>query len=374
MREVYLWQKPDWPHFTWSADLLIVLLGEVRNLQGQLAGRMSVLGFEGLEQQLEAMTQEIVGSSLIEGVQLNAQSVRSSLARHLGMDALGDIVPDHYSEGVVNAMMEATSDYQAELTSERLFDWHSALFPTGRSNGIRITVADWRKGEEPMQVVSGALGHEKIHYEAPPSSLVPSMMNDFIQWVNTPDITDPLIRAAIAHLWVVSIHPFDDGNGRITRTITELMLARADGMSQRFYSMSAEIMRQRKNYYDVLEKAQHGSMDVTQWIIWFLSALKESITTALNTTDRTLRKTAFWKQRGHKVTNDRQRKILNMLWDGFEGKLTTQKYARITHCSHDTALRDIQQLVETGILSKSTEGGRSTSYQLSDDVCSHFDL
>lgn len=374
MREVYLWQKPDWPHFTWSADLLIVLLGEVRNLQGQLAGRMSVLGFEGLEQQLEAMTQEIVGSSLIEGVQLNAQSVRSSLARHLGMDALGDIVPDHYSEGVVNAMMEATSDYQAELTSERLFDWHSALFPTGRSNGIRITVADWRKGEEPMQVVSGALGHEKIHYEAPPSSLVPSMMNDFIQWVNTPDITDPLIRAAIAHLWVVSIHPFDDGNGRITRTITELMLARADGMSQRFYSMSAEIMRQCKNYYDVLEKAQHGSMDVTQWIIWFLSALKESITTALNTTDRTLRKTAFWKLHGHKVTNDRQRKILNMLWDGFEGKLTTQKYARIAHCSHDTALRDIQQLVETGILSKSTEGGRSTSYQLSDDVCSHFDL
>lgn len=374
MREVYLWQKPDWPHFTWSADLLIVLLGEVRNLQGQLAGRMSVLGFEGLEQQLEAMTQEIVGSSLIEGVQLNAQSVRSSLARHLGMDALGDIVPDHYSEGVVNAIMEATSDYQAELTSERLFNWHSALFPTGRSNGIRITVADWRKGEEPMQVVSGALGHEKIHYEAPPSSLVPSMMNDFIQWVNTPDITDPLIRAAIAHLWVVSIHPFDDGNGRITRTITELMLARADGMSQRFYSMSAEIMRQRKNYYDVLEKAQHGSMDVTQWIIWFLSALKESITTALNTTDRTLRKTAFWKLHGHKVTNDRQRKILNMLWDGFEGKLTTQKYARIAHCSHDTALRDIQQLVETGILSKSTEGGRSTSYQLSDDVCSHFDL
>lgn len=374
MREVYLWQKPDWPHFTWSADLLIVLLGEVRNLQGQLAGRMSVLGFEGLEQQLEAMTQEIVGSSLIEGVQLNAQSVRSSLARHLGMDALGDIVPDHYSEGVVNAMMEATSDYQAELTSERLFDWHSALFPTGRSNGIRITVADWRKGEEPMQVVSGALGHEKIHYEAPPSSLVPSMMNDFIQWVNTPDITDPLIRAAIAHLWVVSIHPFDDGNGRITRTITELMLARADGMSQRFYSMSAEIMRQRKNYYDVLEKAQHGSMDVTQWIIWFLSALKESITTALNTTDRTLKKTAFWKLHGHKVTNDRQRKILNMLWDGFEGKLTTQKYARIAHCSHDTALRDIQQLVETGILSKSTEGGRSTSYLLSDDVCSHFDL
>lgn len=374
MREVYLWQKLDWPHFTWSADLLIVLLGEVRNLQGQLAGRMSVLGFEGLEQQLEAMTQEIVGSSLIEGVQLNAQSVRSSLARHLGMDALGDIVPDHYSEGVVNAMMEATSDYQAELTSERLFNWHSALFPTGRSNGIRITVADWRKGEEPMQVVSGALGHEKIHYEAPPSSLVPSMMNDFIQWVNTPDITDPLIRAAIAHLWVVSIHPFDDGNGRITRTITELMLARADGMSQRFYSMSAEIMRQRKNYYDVLEKAQHGSMDVTQWIIWFLSALKESITTALNTTDRTLKKTAFWKLHGHKVTNDRQRKILNMLWDGFEGKLTTQKYARIAHCSHDTALRDIQQLVETGILSKSTEGGRSTSYLLSDDVCSHFDL
>lgn len=364
MREVYLWQKSEWPHFKWDASRLLNVLGEVRNLQGQLAGRMSMLGFEGLQQQLEAMTQEIVDSSRIEGLLLNTDSVRSSLARHLGLDVLGDIVPDHYSEGVVNVMLQATQHYNDTLTKERLFGWHAALFPMGYSNGIRITVANWRVGEEPMQVVSGPLGREKIHFEAPPSDQVPAMMQSFMDWVNASDSTDPIIRAALAHLWFVTIHPFDDGNGRITRTITEMMLVRADGMPQRFYSMSAEIMRQRKSYYENLERAQQGGVDVTEWVLWFIEALKAAVYTALATTDRTLQKTAFWQQHHNDSLNDRQRKIVNMLWDGFEGKLTTQKWAKICHCSQDTALRDILLLIEKGILRKAEEGGRSTNYEL----------
>jgi len=363
-REIYLWQKKEWPHFHWDVTKISMLLSEVRYLQGKLAGRMSVLGFEGLNQQLEAMTREIVDSSQIEGVLLNADSVRSSLARHLGMDAIGDIVPDHYSEGVVNVMMQATSKYLQELTQDTLFAWHAALFPTGYSNGIKITVASWRKGEEPMQVVSGPLGREKVHYEAPGSSMVPEMMNDFLHWVNTPDTTDSLIRAGLAHLWLVTIHPFDDGNGRITRTVTEMMLARADGMPQRFYSLSAEIMHQRKHYYEILEKTQKGDLDVTDWLLWFLSALQSAIVTAINTTDRTLKKTAFWSRLDKASVNDRQKKVLNMLWDGFEGKLTTQKWAKINHCSQDTAYRDILLAIKLGALRKADEGGRSTHYEL----------
>lgn len=364
MRPIYLWQQSGWPHFSWDAESLISLLSEVRFLQGQLTGRLSVLGFEGMQQQLESMTQEIVGSSLIEGLQLNADSVRSSLARHLGMDDLGNVVPDHYSEGVVNVMMQATTQYNMELTPEVLFAWHAALFPTGHSNGVKITVASWRVGIEPMQVVSGPLGREKIHYEAPPSSSVPQLMDEFLQWINNTDGTDPMIRAALAHLWFVTVHPFDDGNGRITRTITEMMLARADAMPQRFYSLSAEIMRQRKRYYEVLEHSQHGTMDVTEWIEWFLNALKNALMSAMQTTQRTLQKSAFWTRVADMPINERQRKVLNMLWDGFDGKLTTQKWAKINHCSQDTAHRDIVALIDLGILGKTAEGGRSTNYEL----------
>lgn len=364
MRPIYLWQQEEWPHFKWEANKLISLLSEVRYLQGLLQGRMTALGFDGMQQQLDAMTQEILGSSMIEGLHLNADSVRSSLARHLGMDELGNVVPDHYSEGVVSVMIQATTQYDAPLTSETLFGWHAALFPTGYSSGIKITVASWREGEESMQVVSGPLGREKVHYEAPPSSAVPAMMDEFLRWINTPDDTDPLIRAALAHLWFVTIHPFDDGNGRITRTITEMMLARADAMPQRFYSLSAEIMRQRKTYYEVLEYAQHQVMDVTDWILWFLGALKNAVSTAIETTERTLKKTAFWAKMSGITINERQRKILNRLWDGFDGKLTTQKYAKINHCSQDTASRDIQVLIGLGVLRRSESGGRSTSYDL----------
>lgn len=363
-RAIYIWQQEKWPHFQWDAERLITLLAEVRYLQGQLTGRMTMMGFDGLKLQLDAMTQEIVGSSSIEGLLLNADSVRSSLARHLGMDALGDIVPDHYSEGVVNVMIQATTKSNQELTPEILFGWHSALFPTGYSNGMKINVASWREGESPMQVVSGPMGRERVHYEAPSSSLVPAMMEDFLGWINDKDDTDSLIRAGLAHLWFVTIHPFDDGNGRMTRTITEMMLARADEMPQRFYSLSAEIMHQRKQYYEALEKAQKGNMDVTDWLIWFLSALKSSIETALSTTETTIRKTKFWAGLDSASINERQRKILNMLWDGFEGKLTSQKWAKINHCSQDTASRDISALIALGVLRKAKEGGRNTNYTL----------
>ena len=364
MNTVYLWQNDKFPRFEWESDALLLPLGEVHTLQGQLLGRMSALGFEGLSQQVEAVTQEIIGSSQIEGVTLNADSVRSSVARHLGLETAGNERSDHYTEGVVNAMMQATQAFAEPLTAERMFGWHAAFFPTGYSDGYKITVANWRVGDEPMQVVSGPMGKEKVHFVAPPSDMVPAMMERFIAWCNTPNDTDPILRAAIAHLWFVTIHPFDDGNGRMARTITELMLARADNSSQRFYSLSAEIMKQRKEYYDVLEQAQKGAIDVTPWLLWFVKTLRNALVFSLQTTDRVLQKASFWSKHKETELNERQRKIINRLWDGFDGKLTTQKYAKINHCSQDTALRDIQSLMEKGILRKTEEGGRSTNYEL----------
>ncbi len=364
MNTVYIWQNDQFPHFEWNTDALLTTLGEVHTLQGQLLGRMFALGFEGLSQQVEAVTQEIIGSSRIEGVTLNADSVRSSVARHLGLETAGNERSDHYTEGVVNAMMQATQAFAEPLTAERMFGWHAAFFPTGYSDGHKITVANWRVEDEPMQVVSGPMGKEKVHFVAPPSDMVPAMMERFIAWCNTPNDTDPILRAAIAHLWFVTIHPFDDGNGRMARTITELMLARADNSSQRFYSLSAEIMKQRKEYYDVLEQTQKGAIDVTPWLLWFVKTLRNALVFSLQTTDRVLQKASFWSKHKETVLNERQRKIINKLWDGFDGKLTTQKYAKINHCSQDTALRDIQSLMEKGILHKTEEGGRSTNYEL----------
>lgn len=364
MNTVYLWQNSKFPHFEWNTNALMLPLGEVHRLQGVLLGRMSALGFEGLSQQVEAVTQEIIGSSQIEGVTLNADSVRSSVARHLGLETAGNERSDHYTEGVVNAMMQATQAFAEPLTTERMFGWHAAFFPTGYSDGYKITVANWRTGDEPMQVVSGPMGKEKVHFVAPPSDLVPEMMEAFIHWGNSDDSTDPILRAAIAHLWFVTIHPFDDGNGRMARTITEMMLARADNSSQRFYSLSAEIMKQRKEYYDTLEQTQKGSTDITAWLLWFIHALRNALEFSLHTTDRVLQKASFWREHKDTELNERQRKIINRLWDGLDGKLTTQKYAKINHCSQDTALRDIQSLIEKGILHKTDEGGRSTNYEL----------
>ena len=364
MKTIYLWQQSDFPNFEWDAESLLGPLGEVHTLQGQLLGRMSALGFDGLVQQVESLTSEIVGSSQIEGVKLNADSVRSSVARHLGLEMTGQHHSDHYTEGVVNSLIEATRSFDKPLTQERLFGWHAAYFPTGYSDGYKITVADWRVGDEPMRVVSGPMSKEKIHFEAPPSVRVPQMMKQFLDWCEVFDTTDPILRAAIAHLWLVTIHPFDDGNGRIARTITEMMLARADNCSQRFYSLSSEIMRQRKSYYSALEQAQKGTTNITSWLLWFIQALRNALLYSLKLTDRVLQKAEFWRRHKDIEMNERQRKIVNRLWDGFEGKLTTQKYAKINHCSQDTALRDIQSLIANGILHKASEGGRSTNYEL----------
>lgn len=364
MRKIYLWQNARFPQFEWDTDVLLTPLGEVHTLQGQLLGRMAALGFEGLAAQVEAITGEIVSSSQIEGVVLNADSVRSSVARHLGLETAGMERTDHYTEGVVNALMQATQAFAEPLTDERMFAWHAAFFPLGYSDGYKITVANWRVGDEPMQVVSGPMGKQKVHFEAPPSNAVPAMMEQFIAWINADNKTDPIIRAAIAHLWFVTVHPFDDGNGRMARIITEMMLARADNTSKRFYSLSAEIMRRKKNYYDALEQAQKGLIDITPWLMWFVGALRNALLYGLQTTDRVLQKSEFWARHKDTELNERQRKILNRLWDGFEGKLTTKKYAKINHCSQDTALRDIQSLIEKHILRKTDEGGRSTNYEL----------
>lgn len=364
MRAIYLWQHDNWTAFSWDGNSLMGLLGEVRYRQGQLLGRMSMLGMEGVRRQMDSLTEEIVTSSRIEGVNLNRDSVRSSIAHQLGVDLDIDRTPDHYTEGIVHVMLQATQNYQQPLTAEQLFGWHAALFPTGYSNGYKLTIGSWRVGDEPMQVVSGPMGHQTVHYQAPPSSDVPQMMAAFLQWLNTDDGTDALIRAALAHLWFVTIHPFDDGNGRITRTITEMMLARADRSAQRYYSLSAEIFRRRKEYYEVLEHTQHGDSNVTEWIRWFLTALNASLEEAIRTTDRIMEKAAFWQRLEDTPFSERQRKVLNMLWDGFTGKLNTQKWAKINHCSQDTALRDIQDLIAKGVLRKTAEGGRSTNYEL----------
>lgn len=362
----YLWQRKDFPHFTWEPEQLLTPLGEVHTLQGQLLGRMAAMGFEGLAQQVDAITNEIVGSSQIEGVSLNADSVRSSVARRLGLETAGSERTDHYTEGVVNSLLEATQSYANPLTKERMFGWHAAYFPTGYSDGYKISVANWRVGDEPMLVVSGPMGKETVHFEAPPSDAVPTMMEQFIHWCNSDDTTDAVLRAAIAHLWFVTVHPFDDGNGRMARTITEMMLARADGSSQRFYSLSAEMLRQRKAYYNALELAQKSGTNITPWLLWFLSALRNALLYSLQTTNSVLRKANFWIEHKDLEINERQRKVINRLWDGFEGKLTTQKYAKINHCSQDTALRDIQALIDKNILRKTNEGGRSTNYELID--------
>lgn len=351
---------------TWQEGELAGLLAEVNMLRGQLVGRLAMFGmYEQSSSMLNALTQEIVHSSEIEGEVLSRDSVRSSIARHLGLESEGLSTKDHYVEGVVQVMMDATQQCNKPLDSQRLFGWHAALFPMGYSGPYRITVADWRKGDDAMQVVSGAFGHEKIHYEAPPSAQVPQMMHDFLAWINDDALLiDPLVKAAVAHLWFVTIHPFDDGNGRLCRTLTEMMLAKADNNGKRFYSLSSVILSRRKDYYNQLEKAQKGSLDVTEWVTWFLHALKDAILSSLSKTDGVIRKVAFWDSHRDTPLNERQRKVLNMLFDGFEGKLNSSKWYKINHCSQDTAYRDITDLIQKGILRSTGEGGRNTNYEL----------
>lgn len=365
MTAIYIWQQNDWPNFMWDDAKLSYKLGRVRSLQGRLVGKMSALGFDLKNSaMLDTLTADITKSSEIEGEILNAEQVRSSVARHLGIEIEGLPEADRYVDGVVQVMIDATQNFMTPLTEERLFNWHAALFPTGRSGAYKITVADWRQGSEPMQVISGAMGKEKIHYEAPHSDNVPYMMKQFLDWTNDDRKIDPVLKAAIAHLWFVTIHPFDDGNGRISRTITDLLLARADEMPHRFYSMSAEIRKQRKAYYDILEKTQKGSINITAWLEWFLDCLEAALLSTEQSIEIVLQKAAFWDKYRLTAMNERQIKVLNLLWDGFDGKLTSSKWSKITKCSPDTALRDIQDLITKNVLRKTNEGGRSTNYEL----------
>ena len=362
---VWIWQYEQWPHFCWNDSNIISLLARVRQQQGQLLGLMSSMGFDTQSHNaLEVMTEDVLRNAEIEGMQLNPNHVRSSVARHLGLDTAGMPEADHYTEGVVQVLMDAVQHAHAPLTEERLFNWHAALFPTGRSGITAITVAAWRQGIEPMQVVSGAIGKEQVHYQAPPSERLPQEMAQFLQWINSEASIDPVLKAAVAHLWFVNIHPFDDGNGRLTRTITDMLLARADGSSQRFYSMSAAILRNKKGYYEILEYIGKHGLDITPWLIWFLETMEDAITTAQTRVQRVVKKTLFWQKHVSTPLNERQVKIINRLWDGLEGKLNTSKWAKMTHTSSATALRDIQDLVQKGILRDSGEGGRNTNYTL----------
>lgn len=360
----YIWERKDWPDFRWNVDVLLEPMSRLSRLHGLLNGRMSMLGFnEKSRSLLSAMTEDLIASSEIEGVLLNHDSVRSSIARRLGIEDDGLLVEDHYVEGLVDVMLDAVRNCRTPLTNERLFAWHAALFPLGRSGMRKITVADWRKGEAPMQVVSGAFGHEKVHYEAPASADVPAEMERLIEWCNNAGLS-PFIMAAVAHLWFVTIHPFDDGNGRISRTLADMLLSRIDVDSARYYSMSAEINRNKKAYYEILEMTQKGNLDITEWLLWFFDCLEKAIVRASCIVERTLQKAAYWDKFREVEINERQRKVINRLWDGFDGKLTSSKWAKICSCSQDTAIRDINDLIHKGMLRDSGEKGRNSNYLL----------
>ena len=347
----------------WDNRKINEVLIPLRHRQGRLLGMAETLGFDVKSPVvLDAMTADIIKSSEIEGIRLNPDDVRSSVAWQLGIDRVGVPSVDRYIEGVVDVMFDSVHNYDKPLSQDRLFDWHYALFPNPNPLA-QITVGNWRQGEETMQVVSGRYGKEKVHYEAPPSSAVPQMMADLLQWINDAD-SDPVLKAAVAHLWFVTIHPFSDGNGRLARTITDMLLAKADATPYRFYSMSAQIAIERQDYYEMLEQTQKGSLDITQWIVWFVKMVDKAIESSIETISRTLSKASFWENNRHIAMNERQTKMINMLWDGFEGKLTTSKWAKINKCSTDTALRDIQDLVRKGILVRTDAGGRSTGYEL----------
>jgi len=364
--KVYIYQQDDWPNFKWNSDEFVGLLSEARNLQGRLFGKMESLGFDlRNEAFLDTLTLDVLKSSEIEGEFLNSDQVRSSVARKLGMEIAGSVESDRDVDGVVEMMLDATQNSFKPLTKERLFDWHAALFPTGRSGMSKITVADWRKDTTgPMQVVSGAMGKEKVHFQAPDSSRVDNEMSMFLDWLNNNIENDLVLKAAIAHLWFVTIHPFDDGNGRIARALTDMLLAHSDKSTQRFYSMSAQIRLERKEYYEILENTQKGNLDITEWIKWFLNCLINSLKSTDIVLNRVLFKAEFWRKHSNTIINERQKKLLNKILDGFEGKLTSSKWAKIAKCSKDTAIRDINDLISKDILKKEEGGGRSTSYVL----------
>lgn len=363
---MYIHERKAWPHFTWKDEVLLPHLSEVRHRQGRLLGKMEGLGFKlKAEASLQTLTEDVVKSSEIEGEKLSMDQVRSSLARRLGLDIAGMVQADRHVEGVVEMMVDATQKFDKPLTADRLFGWHAALFPTGRSGMHKITVGDWRKPEDdPMQVVSGPMGKERIHFEAPVAARIKSEMAEFLGWFNQDSDQDSLLKSAVAHLWFVTLHPFGDGNGRIARAIADMQLSRSDNSRQRFYSMSSQIRIERNEYYQTLEKTQKGDLDITPWLVWFLECLNRAIATAEGKLAGVQTKSKFWEKNNRAILNERQRLMVNKLMDGFEGKLTSSKWAKIAKCSPDTALRDIQGLIGQGILEKEPGGGRSTSYRL----------
>ena len=365
-RRTYLWQRPDWPQWRFDAAALAAPLAEVHRAQGHLAGRMADVGLAQRDQAtLQVLTQEVITTSAIEGERLDLDAVRSSVARKLGLD-IGALAPcDRHVDGVVDVVLDATCNFDQPLTPERLFGWHAALFPTGYSGRTRITVAAWRTDASgPMQVVSGPVGREKVHFEAPPAATLPAQTQAFFDWFEAAPVGDALIKAGLAHLWLVTLHPFDDGNGRLSRAVGDMALARAEGTHQRFYSFSAQIQRERKDYYDQLEATQKGPLDVTPWLHWFLGCLLRAVQGADATLAGVLDKAQFWQRWAGMPMSARQTLVLNHVLDGMEGKLNNAKWAAMGKCSADTALRDINDLLERGVLARLEGGGRSTGYLL----------
>jgi Fic family protein len=364
----YIWQMSDWPNWSFDLAALAAPMAEVSRAQGLLLGRLADVGMALRDQaSLAALTDDVVKTSEIEGEHLNAESVRSSIARRLGVDIGAQAPIDRHVEGVVEMVLDATANYQAPVTRERLFGWHAALFPTGYSGLSRIKIDGWRDDASgPMQVVSGSIGRQRVHFEAPPADRLEAETRRFFDWVNSASNEPPLLKAGLGHLWFVTLHPFDDGNGRIARAIGDLLLARADGSPQRFYSLSAQIQRERNAYYGILERTQKHSLDATDWLAWFLDALHRAVDEAQHTLDTVLTKARFWQYWATTPLNERQVKLLNRLLDGFEGKLTSSKWAAIAKCSPDTALRDINDLLAKSVLRRSDAAGRSTSYELND--------
>lgn len=363
----YIYQHRQWPDFQWNANDIAPLLASVRFRQGRLIGQMENIGFQlQKEASLAAMTEEVIKSSEIEGEVLDVAQVRSSIARQMGIDAAGLVASDRQVDGVVEMMLDATQKFDLELTDERLFGWHALLFPTGRSGARKIVVGNWRNNakEDPMQVISGAKGREKIHFQAPDAAYVPAEMKAFLQWFNEELTIDPLLKAAMAHLWFVTIHPFEDGNGRIARAIADMQLARSDSSAYRFYSMSAQIRLQRNSYYEILEETQKADMDITKWLLWFLTCLDRALDGSRTLFDKVLAKAKCWEQLRSIPMNDRQVQMINRLLEGLEGKLTTTKWAKITKTSADTALRDIRDLIEKNVLVKIGESKKGASYEL----------
>ena len=362
----YIHQLPKWPGFSWNNEVIVPLLSGIRHKQGRLQGYMAVLGFAlRNETTLQTLTLDVLKSTEIEGEILNPDQVHSSIARRLGMDVAGLVSADRSVEGVVEMMLDATQNYHRPLNKDRLFGWHAALFPTGRSGMHKIIVGDWRDNEKgPMQVVSGAMGKENVHYEAPEANRLEKEMKLFLKWFNANNSIDAVLKSAIAHLWFITIHPFDDGNGRIARAIADMQLAKADNDSQRFYSMSAQIRLEQNAYYEILEHTQKGTLDITEWLKWFLNCLDRSLNATDEILKRVLNKTKFWDVHANTPINERQRLLINKLFDGFTGKLNSSKWAKIAKCSHDTALRDIKDLISKGILQKEAAGSKNTSYIL----------